>query len=96
MDTISASASVKDGILTLTMANLSLTEHVTVALSSLDGKMKGQGKLRILHHDDPMTCNTFEDPCAVIPAENDIRIEEDSCITLPPASVTALTLKMES
>lgn len=92
---LSASASVKDGVLTLTMVNMELNKSVNVSLNALDGSIAGKGKLRVLQHEDPMTCNTFEDPKAVIPTELDIIVADNTCITLPAASVAALTVKLD-
>ncbi|MBO2517878.1 MAG: hypothetical protein CW338_11530 [Clostridiales bacterium] len=61
----------------------------------MNGGLKGQGKLRILHHENAMTCNTFEDPYAVVPVEKEITVAEDTQIALPPACVAVLTVKTE-
>lgn len=95
LDLLSASASVKDGVLTLTMANLDLTKDASVLVSSLNGELKGRGTLRILCHEDPTTCNTFEDPYAVVPTEKEITVSDETSVTLPPASVAVLTIKLE-
>lgn len=95
MESVSASASVREGVLTLTMANLCLTESKTICLSSLGGTIAGEGTLRVLAHAEPNTCNTFENPHAVMPTEAAVRIGEGSTIQLPPASVAALTLRLD-
>jgi alpha-L-arabinofuranosidase len=92
---LSASASVKDNVLTLTMANMELTKSVDVNLAALNGSIAGKGTLRILQHADPMTCNTFENPYAVVPTEQPITLTDDACITLPAASIAVLTVNLD-
>ena len=95
LELLSASASVKDGTLTLTMANLSLTECQRVEINTLGGGLANSGKLRILTHSEPQTCNTFEDPYAVVPVETAADLSENGMVTLPPASVAVLTVTTE-
>ena len=94
MDAVSASASIRDGVLTLTMANLRLTEAQTVHLGALGGSIDGKGTLSVLSHADPNTCNTFDNPTAVVPVEHSVRISDGAEIVLPPASVAALTVRL--
>lgn len=96
LDMISASASVKGDMLTLTLANLDLGKEEEVKLSALNGKLSGKGTLRILRSNDPLTCNTFEDPYAVIPKETEIEVGEDFSFTMPAASVAVLTVRLEA
>lgn len=88
MPRVSASASEKDGVLTLTLANLELNEPITVRLE----QVCGTGTLRQLFHDDPTACNTFEAPETVVPVSRPIVLHDGDSITLPPASVSAITL----
>ena len=92
---LSASASMKEGVLTLTMANMELDTSVEVELAALNGSVAGKGTLRILQHQDPMTCNTFEDPKAVVPTEKTVTLTDGAHITLPAACVAALTVKLD-
>ncbi|MBE6883033.1 MAG: alpha-N-arabinofuranosidase [Ruminococcaceae bacterium] len=94
LDTVSASASVKDGILTLTMANLNMTTSQNFALNCIGGSLAEEATLCVLAHEDPNTKNTFEDPFAVTPTETTIKLTADSTIELPPASVAVLTAKV--
>ena len=96
LDMLSASASVKDGVLTLTMANLDLTKDDDVTLSALGGSIKGKGTLRILRAADPLTCNTFDEPHAVVPRETNVCVDENCVITIPAASVAVLTVRTEA
>ena len=94
MESVSASASVKDGVLTLTMANMNLTEAKRIRLGALGGSLAGEGTVMVLRADDPNTCNTFENPFAVVPETKPIALTDGSETILPPASVTAVTVKL--
>ena len=74
---VSASASVKDGVMTVTLANLSCTEDVEISLDFLASA-------------DMRDHNTFENPDAVLPATYDVDVTKP--VTLPKAGVLALTL----
>ena len=94
MESVSASASVKDGVLTLTLANMDMTASRTLTLGALGGSVAGKGELRVLTHEDPHTCNTFEQPDAVVPVCREIDVTDGMELTLPAASVVALTVKL--
>ncbi len=94
LGTLSASASVKDGTLTVTMVNLDLTASKEVSLRGIGKELSGKATLRILASPDPKTCNTFENPRAVVPTKESVVIGEQSVITMPAASVAALTVKL--
>lgn len=94
LNTLSSSASVKDGVLTVTLANLDLTTSKKVRLAGMGGHVTGKGTLAILSHPEPLTCNTFEDPFAVTPAVQEIDFADGGTITLPAASVAALTIQL--
>ncbi|MBQ8340926.1 MAG: alpha-L-arabinofuranosidase [Clostridia bacterium] len=63
------SASVKDGIMTVTLTNADLKKDETISLEIVGGKAAGNAKVTVLHTDDPDTVNTFEEPENVKPAE---------------------------
>ena len=94
MNALSASASVKDGALTLTMANMDLARSKTVSFGAIGGGFEGEGTLRILASADPNACNTFENPRAVAPTERRIRLGAETAVELPAAGVAALTVKL--
>ena len=94
IESVSASASVKDGVLTLTLANLDLTEEKTLQIGSIGGSIRGEGTLSVLSAADPNACNTFENPQAIVPVETAIQAEPDMQISLPPAGIAALTIKL--
>ena len=91
---ISVSASEKDGVLTVTFANLDMENAHEIQLSGLGGCIKGEAEIAVLNHADPCTCNTFEDPFAVTPAVKKAVIDEETVIELPAASVVAFTVKL--
>ena len=93
LDMISASASRKDGKLTLTLANLDVGTSQDVCIAGLGQSLCGKGTLRLLYHADPHTCNTFENPHAVEPVSRNIDVHDGMTVTLPPASVAALTVE---
>ena len=85
---LSCSASVKDGKLTLTVANLS---HDTSELLQLAPVIKlGSARLGILTHSDCHAHNTFEDPENVKAEYNTVDIS-DGALTVPAASIVAIT-----
>jgi len=94
LKTLSASASVKDHVLTLTMANLDVNTGKTVQLSALGQNLCGEGTFTVLSHADPHTCNTFEEPKAVVPVQRRVHLENNGTLELPAASVCALTVKL--
>ena len=96
MESISASASIRDGRLTLTMANLSLTESKRVQLNALGGSFSGNARIAVLAHADPNACNTFEAPHTVTPKESAIFLSAGDAVLLPPASVTRICLPLEN
>ena len=93
LDRVSASASQSaDGAVTITLANTSVTESVDFALNALGGALSGQATITTLCSDDPHTCNTFENPKAVVPTVTTRPFRSGDMITLPAASVTAITI----
>lgn len=91
---LSVSASEKDGILTVTMANLDISTAKEIMLSGFGRSIAGQGTLTILNAKDPNTGNTFENPYAVCPRTEEITFSEDATLTLPAASVATLSIKL--
>ena len=95
MQTLSVSASIKEDIITVTMVNLDLTTSKTISIQGATRKIQGKGRLKVLSHRDPNTCNTFDDPYAIIPTERAVAFTEEESITLPAASVAVLTLQLD-
>lgn len=91
---VSVSASVKDGRMTVTLANLSYDEERDVELDLLGAEWQGLAKARILASPDKMLSNTFENPDAIVP--RDVEVDVTKPINLPAASVLALEIEMKN
>jgi alpha-N-arabinofuranosidase len=90
---VSVSASVKDGKLLVTLANLSCAEDAEIALENVGMTMAEQGKLTVLSHEDMHAHNTFDAPEAIKPTEMPYRAGE--AINVPRAGVVALEIGVE-
>ncbi|MDR0396067.1 MAG: alpha-N-arabinofuranosidase [Oscillospiraceae bacterium] len=92
LERISASASVKDGVITLTAANLSMTE-ASDARVSIEDKRPASASARIMAG-GINDCNTFDVKAAVEPVRLDVSVDNAGTIalTLPPCSVASLTI----
>jgi len=86
MELLSASASEKDGRVTVTLANLSMTEAQEVRLIAIGGIIPEKCRVTVLTHEDVHACNTFENPETVCPETSEVMLK-DGVLTLPPASV---------
>ncbi|MCR5633926.1 MAG: alpha-N-arabinofuranosidase [Lachnospiraceae bacterium] len=88
---ISSSASVKDGVLTLTVANCGLDDDVDI-VCELSGIAPSKASARILTG-DVHDHNTFDDPEKVIISDYDARIDDGKLkIKLPACSVAEVRL----
>lgn len=87
---VSASASEKDGKLTLTLANLHMKAAQKVKLNFIGGEYNGAATVTTLTHADPHACNTFENPKAVVPVSREASSLNE--IELPPASVVSIIM----
>ena len=90
---ISASASVKNGKLLITLANLSYDTAADISLDFLGGHVTGDASVRLLAGENANSHNTFETPEAVTPTE--FSIDPTKTITLPAASVMAIRVAVE-
>lgn len=93
-DVVSVSASVKDGMLTMTLANCSCEESVTVAPILLGAEWDGAGKAYLLDGDGMQAHNTFEEPDAV--RIRPMPLDHPPRLTLPPASVAMLQIRIRN
>lgn len=85
---ISVSASKKDGKVTLTVANYSLTDNTECEIDILGIQMPEKCSVTLLTAPDPRMHNTFENPTAIAPTT----YESDSAhITVPRASIVSVT-----
>jgi len=91
-DSVSASASVKDGKMLITLGNLSCTEDAQISLCGVGAALGTMGKGRLLAHEDMHAHNTFEEPEKVKPV--DFTFDPNSTITLPRAGIMALEIEL--
>ena len=92
MELFSASASEKDGKITLTLANLNMTEPLSVSFQAIGGSLKGEASVKVLSHADVHACNTFEDPFAVVPTEATCDFADDSIVEIPAAGIVSIII----
>ena len=90
---LSSSASVKEGVLTLTLANSSLTEEAEIACR-VCGFAAQQAAGRILTA-EAHTCNDFDAPERVHIAQMPVQLGTDGILrlTLPACAVAEITLQ---
>lgn len=89
---LSASASLKDNILTLTVANLSATMSELLGLETVGITLGDTAEVTLLTHEDIHAHNTFEAPNEVAPIFKEC---DSGTITMPPASVMTLRYKVK-
>ncbi|MCX7597651.1 MAG: alpha-N-arabinofuranosidase [Armatimonadetes bacterium] len=90
---LSASASVKDGTLFLTLANIHLTAPVSVEVGLLGGSASGQACVSILTSRDVRDHNSFEAPNRVVPRAKKAAAAGASWrFRLPPMAVGAIAV----
>ena len=92
MELLSASASEKDGVTTITLANLHMTEAQSVKLTAVGGNLTGKATVTVLTHEDVHACNTFENPTAVVPETRGIVLTGDDVIEVPAAGVVSVVI----
>lgn len=95
-DKLSVSASEKNGVITVTMANLSFGEAREIELSSFDVPLGAQAVWTVLACEDPHAHNTFETPDAVTPGvPQTLPVREGKLtLTLPAAAVARLEIRL--
>ena len=92
---ITSSASVKDGVYTVTLSNADLHESktVTVSLSGLKGKLK-EAKAQVLAAKEMNTINSFEKPDEITEKPLACQLKNNDVeLTMPARSVVTITLK---
>lgn len=91
---LSVSSSIKDGKLTVTLANLDIATAHEVCIDGIGRDVASKGTMTILRAQDPLTCNTFENPTAVVPETTPVQFANGDSITVPAASVVALSISL--
>jgi len=94
MPGLSGSASVNEGVLTVSIVNprATLPIEATVELRGAGGDVEADA--RVLTHDDITAHNTFDDPAVVEPAAQPVRLGSASPVGLKPASVSVLRCRL--
>ncbi|MFC5404820.1 alpha-N-arabinofuranosidase [Cohnella soli] len=91
LDRVSCSASIKDGKLTLTLANCHYSEETEVRLTFHGGKFAGTYTKTVLHASSPQSYNSFEEPDTIKPYSEECNFPDRKAILLlPPASVVTI------
>lgn len=89
---ISISASVKNGVLTITIANTSLDDDETLDIE-LD-RVFGSADAQVLTSDNMCDFNSFDEPDKVAPKPLDATLDKNTVsVTVPAMSISVLTLK---
>ncbi|MDR1263757.1 MAG: alpha-N-arabinofuranosidase [Oscillospiraceae bacterium] len=89
---LSASASLKNGKITITIANLDMDAARMIRLAGIGGGVSGQAEVTVLAHDDPRAHNSFENPEMVMPITVSRILAEGDILEAPPASVVSIVL----
>ncbi len=92
---LTSSASVKDGMLTVTVANTRYDRDIPLSLELTGLKVTGDGELTVLVGDNICAHNTFEDPDHVTPNTRVLKASELSEINVPAASVIAVRIPVD-
>jgi len=91
---LSLSASVKDGVMTLTLANCSATEDIEASLNLMGAKFDGALEVALLEGEQLNSHNTFDAPDMVTPKYFTLDAGTEA-VTVPKASVVCITAKIK-
>ena len=93
VDTVSCSASVKDGVLNVSLVNLSIDEDQEITLDLSGGEYAREGSLTLLSGVDDKDANTFDEPERVVPKTEKLSASGRTLtVTLPKASVGCVSI----
>jgi alpha-N-arabinofuranosidase len=92
---LTSSASVKDGMLTVTVANTCHDKDIPLSLELTGLKVTGDGEITVLVGDSICAHNTFENPDRVTPKTTALKASEISNINVPAASVIAVRIPVD-
>ncbi len=90
--TVSVSASQKDGILTVTLANPAIDEDVEVSLNLFGHTLPTSAEVTILAAEDVRAVNSFDEPNRISP-KIDI-VDPREVLTIPKAGIAAVTMRL--
>jgi len=90
---LNGSASLKDGVLTLSVVNPHASQPVEASIQLRGGAMPGTASVTTLASSDLHAHNTFEQPDALAPETRAVRLSGDRwTYAFPPASVTVMRI----
>ena len=87
-NSITVSASVKDGKTLVTIGNLSCQEDAEITLKGIGANIPQTAKTVMLYHEDMCAHNTFEQPDKVTPKV--IELDPTKPITIPKTAILAV------
>lgn len=90
---ISCSASLTNGLLCLTLANLDISSSARVRVNTGDRNKYMVVRRCDLHADDPQSVNDTDSPTRVSPVECNLRASTDELLELAPAAVVRVELE---
>jgi len=93
LESVSVSASEKDGYVNITMANIYSDSALDVKLGFLGENVSGVAVVTTLYSDDLHTCNTFENPTAVTPVTETRKFACGDTVSIPAGAVMAIRIK---
>jgi alpha-N-arabinofuranosidase len=92
---LSASASIRDKSLTVTLTNPSLQDSVATRVRVAGGARLREARATVLTHDDMHATNTFERPDEVGLAALAVQVSGDiATVTIPKQAVVAISLQL--
>ena len=91
-NSVSVSASVKDGKMLVTLGNLSCSEDAEISLEGIGIGLATKGKVTVLAHEDMHAHNTFDVPEAVTPKTFDF--DATKSFVLPKAGIAAIEIEI--
>jgi alpha-N-arabinofuranosidase len=93
MPSISAAASIKGKVVTLSVVNASISEAHSTQVIAESATIASACSVT-LTSTDIHAHNTFKDPDSVKPNSQNLAVSQPWVVTLPPASVTVFTIKL--
>ena len=87
---LSASASIRDRRLTVTLTNPSVDAALSVRIRLSGGVRASEARGRVVSHPDMRATNTFADPDQVRPAAHPVRVVADVLVLDVPKQAVAL------
>ena len=96
MPGLSGSASLRDGVLSLSFVNVHATLPAEVMIDLRGGTTSGEtrARVRVLTHEELTAHNTLDSPSTLEPTERVVDVTGEWVYQSPPASVTVLQLRL--